>query len=112
MTYLEKLNAALEQERLAKQQEQLEQEHKAAAAWRHAMTPLDQRLKTLLDDIPNQVKDDGLSLPVLQRMLKGRRRGFCHPGELGSALRKLGYKRHRKWKGAQDGFVSLWKKLC
>ena len=107
MTYLDELKAFVDQNN----QEKKEQDNKDANDWLLDMRPLDLRLKTLLDDIPDQVKERGLSLPILQRMLKGRRRGFCHPGELGSALRKLGFKRQRKWSGVQEGFVSIWKKL-
>lgn len=109
MTYLEKLNAAFEQERLAKQQKQLEQEHKATVTWRNAMTPLEQRLKRVLDDMPDAIKTNGVSLPALQLMLKGRWRGNAHPGELGAALRKLGYVRTRSWHGDEIGFAALWK---
>lgn len=108
MAYIDELKASVGQDAQLKKEQ--EQELKEADDWHLAMRPLDQRLKSLLDDIPDQVKVDGLSLPVLQRMLKGRRRGSCHPGELGTALRKLGYKRQRKWKGVQEGFVSTWKR--
>ena len=43
-------------------------------------------------------------------MLKGRWRGNAHPGELGAALRKLGYIRTRGWRGEKVGFIALWKK--
>jgi hypothetical protein len=36
-----------------------------------------------------------------------RWRGHCHPGELGAALRKLGFKRERRWRDA-SGFQALW----
>ena len=38
---------------------------------------------------------EGLSLAALQASLRGRRRGNCHPGELGAALRRLGFARRR-----------------
>ena len=37
---------------------------------------------------------------IAQRPLKGRWRGNCHPGELGTALRKLGFRRERRWRGS------------
>ena len=109
MTYLEQLNAALERDRVTKQQQVNENEQKAVAAWQHAMTPLEQRLKRVLDDMPESVKANGVSLPALQQMLKGRWRGNAHPGELGAALRKLGYIRTRCWRGDEVGFVALWR---
>jgi hypothetical protein len=41
------------------------------------------------------------------KALRGRRRGNCHPGELGTALRKLGFKRERRWHDS-TGFCALW----
>ncbi len=81
-----------------------EAENKAA---RNRLTPLEDRLEKLLQTIPAEVQREGLSLRSLQKQLKGRWRGSCHPGELGSALRKLGYTRVRKWSGC-DGFAALW----
>ena len=111
MTYLEELKANLERERVIKQQQMDEQALKAAAAWQHAMTPLEQRLKRVLDDMPESIQTNDVSLPALQQLLKGRWRGNCHPGELGTALRKLGYVRTRCWHGDEIGFVALWRKL-
>jgi len=55
------------------------------------------------------VQLEGLSLAALQASLMGRRRGNCHPGELGAALRRLGFEQRRNWRGA-DGFRALWRK--
>ena len=80
-----------------------------ATAARDRLVPLDVRLTRLLATIPVEVQRDGLSLPMLQAMLKGRRRGSCHQGELGTALRRLGYTRLRRWRGDQDGgFAARW----
>lgn len=84
-----------------------EDEVKRAAEARDRLTPLGDRLARLLATIPMEVQLEGLSLPALQTALKGRWRGSCHPGELGAALRKLGYVRKRQWSSA-DGFVALW----
>jgi hypothetical protein len=54
-------------------------------------------------------QEEGLSLPWLQTSLGGRWRGNRHPGELGAALRKLGFTRHRQWRGA-TGFRAVWRK--
>lgn len=43
-----------------------------------------------------QPGDDGSSTTA-QASLRGRSRGNCHPGELGVALRKLGFTRRRRW---------------
>jgi hypothetical protein len=52
---------------------------------------------TLLATIPSEIQREGLSLASLQASLRGRWRGKCHPGELGVALRKLGFTRQRQW---------------
>lgn len=84
-----------------------EQERAKSNAARQRLTPLEDRLARVLDKIPDDVQREGLSLASLQTSLKGRWRGNCHPGELGGALRKLGYRRRRLWRDSQ-GFRSLW----
>lgn len=110
MTYLEELKANLAKEQAARQQKMLEEELKATVAWQHAMSPLEQRLKRVLDDMPESIKTSGVSLPALQQLLKGRWQGNAHPGELGAALRKLGYVRKRCWRSDEVGFAALWSK--
>ncbi len=79
------------------------------AAARDRLVPLDVRLTRLLATIPVEVQREGMSLPTLQTMLKGRRRGGCHQGELGTALRRQGWTRKRCWRGGQDGgFAARW----
>jgi len=70
---------------------------------------LEERLARLLPAIPIAVQREGLSLPALQTSLRGRWRGNCHPGELGTALRKLGFKRERRWH-SDGGFRAVWRK--
>jgi hypothetical protein len=91
------------------EQAQHEKEKRAAAnvAARERLTPLEERLARMLATIPVAVQREGLSLPALQDSLRGRWRGNCHPGELGAALRKLGYKRERGWGGGAV-FRALW----
>jgi hypothetical protein len=76
-------------------------------AVRDRLTPLETRLQKLLATIPIEIQREGLSLNTLQASLKGRWRGTCHPGELGTALRKLGFRRERKWSD-DSGFRALW----
>lgn len=106
MSYLEELQA--EVKLLAEQKKN--SATAAEAAWKNAMTPLEDRLAKLLNEIPESVKAEGLSLPVIQKMLKGRWRGNAHPGELGAALKKLGYQRFRCWRNTREGFKTMWKK--
>ena len=80
-----------------------------AQAVRERLTPLETRVSKLLATIPDAVQREGLSLASLQVSLRGRSRGDCHPGELGTALRKLGFTRQRQWRGS-NGFPAVWRK--
>jgi hypothetical protein len=101
--YINQLNAQFEAEQ-AKRDIANAAEQQAV---RDRLTPLENRLQKLLSTIPVEVQREGLSLKTLQPSLRGRWRGTCHPGELGTALRKLGYKRIRKWSD-DSGFRALW----
>jgi hypothetical protein len=71
---------------------------------RHEFAAVQSRV---LATIPVDLQAEGLSLAGSQTSLRGRWRGNCHPGELGAALRKLGFTRHRRWHG-EDGFQAVW----
>jgi hypothetical protein len=105
--YLSQLNAIAEANRAEAQARREEKARTDAKAARERLTPLDERLTRLLATIPLDVQREGLSLAALQASLRGRSRGNCHPGELGAALRRLGFERRRDWSGA-DGFRALW----
>jgi hypothetical protein len=99
--------AALKAEQAAAEHDRAERERAEAKAARARLTPLEDRLARVLAGIPVDVQREGLSLTALQASLRGRWRGNCHPGELGAALRKLGCRRVRRWRGA-TGFKALW----
>lgn len=101
--YIGKLRATVELERTRRE----EQVRSTAQSARERLTPLEDRLARLLSTIPDRVRAEGLSLPILQTALRGRWRGNAHPGELGRAMRKLGFERRRNWRGG-DGFRALW----
>jgi hypothetical protein len=101
--YIKQLNAAVERDRA----QRAEKERAATQAARERLTPLEDRLARLLETIPIEIQREGLSLSSLQASLRGRWRGNCHPGELGSALRKRGFKRARHWHDG-TGFCALW----
>ena len=96
--------AALRAEREAQRQEK---ERREAQGARERLTPLDDRLARHLATIPKDVQCEGLSLSTLQVSIRGRRRGHAHPGEIGDALRRLGFVRKRRWDG-DAGFKALW----
>jgi hypothetical protein len=76
--------------------------------WQERLTPLEERLTRLLSTMPEEIIAQGLALDDLRRLLSGKWRGNCHPGELGSALRKLGYVRKRNWASLEVGFSAKW----
>lgn len=89
---------------LGQREERARTEAKAA---RERLTPINERLSRLLATIPVELQREGLSLPSLQASLRGRWRGNAHPGEIGRALRRLGFERRRSWRGP-GGFQALW----
>ena len=101
--YVNQLNALVELENARVE----EQKRHGTTAARDRLTPLEDRLARLLETIPIELQREGLALAALQVGLRGRWRGSCHPGELGTALRKLGFQRKRRWRG-EVGFQALW----
>jgi hypothetical protein len=101
--YIKQLQAAVERDRT----QHAEMERVATQAARERLTPLEDRLSRLLATIPVEIQREGLSLSSLQASLRGRWRGNCHPGELGTALRRLGFKRERRWHDGA-GFRAIW----
>lgn len=87
--------------------EQVRREEAVKVEARERLTPLEDRLARLLATIPVELQREGLLLASLQASLRGRWRGNCHPGELGTALRRLGFERRRSWKKGK-GFSALW----
>ncbi len=103
--YIKQLNAEVAEMQAQRQEKQLA----ATQAARERLTPLETRLARVLATIPVELQREGLSLSLLQASLRGRWRGNCHPGELGAALRKLGFKRERRWHDGA-GFQAVWRK--
>lgn len=88
--------------------ERLAQKVEAQAHVRERLKPIEDRLSRLLTSIPAPVQAEGLSLASLQASLRGRWRGHAHPGEVGRALRKLGFERRRNWRDSARGYPALW----
>jgi len=107
--YVASLKEGVERDRAEREAQRAEQERAEAQAARERLTPLEERLARLLATIPIEVQREGLSLMTLQAQLRARGRGHsrCHVGELGEALRKLGFERRRSWTGG-GAFRSLW----
>jgi hypothetical protein len=110
-TYLETVRVQSETEIFNKAAERGERNKQEVAEWTERLTPLEERLAKLLSAMPTEIKNQGLSLPVIRTMLAGKWRGNCHPGELGAALSKLGYQRRRNWSVDGSAFRAFWYKI-
>ena len=75
---------------------------------RTSLGPLDERLRRILGQIPQSTHMEGLSLLNLQACLRGRKGGLPHIGELGAAMRRLGWQRRRAWSDETTSFSSKW----
>ena len=107
-TYLETLRTRCDELTEAQTKTASIADAKATAEWTERLTPLEDRLAKLLATMPTEIKSQGLSLPAIRTMLAGKWRGKCHPGELGMALRRLGYERRRNWSDGIQSFCALW----
>jgi hypothetical protein len=106
--YVAQLKKYAEENRAKEQARREERARTEAKAARERLTSLDERLARLVATIPVELQREGLALASLQASLRGRRRGNCHPGELGAALRRARFERQRDWKG-DDGFRAVWR---
>ena len=73
-----------------------------------SLAPLHARLRKVLDQIPQSTQLEGLSLLQLQACLRGRKGGLPHIGELGAAIRRLGWQRRRRWSDHDAAFAAKW----
>jgi hypothetical protein len=109
MNYLEELQAEVETGQAERQRQKESAAAKNIAAYRE-MTPLVDRLRALLDSIPPEIRQHGVSITDLQARLRGIGGQKPHIGCLGACLRTLGYTRHRTWRApATAPFSAVWK---
>jgi hypothetical protein len=87
-----------------------EQSRAVTKTARERLTHLGTRVARLLEDLPEELLQEGLSLPALQAALRGRQGGKAHAGELGEVLRRLGFVRERRWRADDQGFRAVWRK--
>jgi hypothetical protein len=106
--YLERIQDEHERLMADRQAKAQESHQRLNTQWTERLTPLEQRLKKLLAEMPEETLSEGLSLDSLRRLLAGKWRGNCHPGELGAALRKLQFIRRRSWSDDDGGFRAKW----
>jgi hypothetical protein len=108
--YIKKLEAETAAKLAKDELARAERSRAVTKAARERLSPLKSRIACLLEDIPAEVQREGLSLPSLQAALRGRQGGKAHAGEIGEALRRLGFRRERRWRGGA-GFQALWRKV-
>lgn len=107
-TYLESMKAMSAEQSAKASSAKTEQSKQSSNRWAERLTPLEDRLARLLSTMPEEMTTEGLALNDLRRLLSGKWRGNCHPGELGAALRKLGYVRKRNWSKSDEVFKASW----
>lgn len=106
--YLAQLNAAVAADAARGRAKQEETWLAKIDATRTRLVPLADRLKALLSTLDAEVLSEGVPLKTLQGLLRGRKGGAAHCGELGTELRRLGWTRVRRWRKGEDGFKALW----
>jgi len=72
--------------------------------------PLEERIARLLRNVPIENQLGGLPIAFFQASLRGRQRASAQAGEIGTALRRLGFERRRSWKKG-EGFSALWHRI-
>jgi hypothetical protein len=108
VSYLEQVQAQSDMLLELRNLAQCKSEANDLKVWSDRMIPLEDRVAKLLANLPDELQAQGLSLEALRRLLAGKWRGNCHPGELGAALRKLGYERRRMWSDPVNGYKAKW----
>lgn len=71
-------------------------------------TPLPDRLKRIIANLPETERDVPRPLEFFAERLRGRQRLTPHRGELAGALRALGWTRKRCWRESEGGFRAYW----
>lgn len=103
-TWIEEVRASIAERAASNQAEEQRLE-----VFKHRTTPVIERLRRLIDSMPESERDLPRSLEFYRGTLKAKHSGkHAHPGKTGSALRALGYIRKRNWSDAENGFRAIW----
>jgi hypothetical protein len=108
--YVKKLEAESAAKQAKDELARAEQSRAVTKAARERLSPLKIRVAHLLQDIPEELQQEGLSLPALQAALRGRQGRNASSAEIGVVLRRLGFRRERRWRGDDQGFRAVWRK--
>ena len=115
-TWIESFNATQQtlEEQLAAKAEAQRQARKAKRAARHAIrfTPMEQRIERILAGLSPEEQAIPRHIEFFQTALSAkypcRGQGRASLGEIGQGLRRLGWRRERRWSHQESGFRSIW----
>lgn len=79
-----------------------------AQDWQERLTPLVDRLRKLIDGLPPEEQSKPRSLEFFRVRLRGRLGRCARAGDVGEALRELGWTRRRSWAGPGRSFCAYW----
>jgi hypothetical protein len=104
-TYLEQLNSDIEEQNRT---EGLKQSiHGKSAQSPRPVKPLDDQITELMRTLPPALRNRPWSMAELTQRLAGKYRDRPHAQQVGQALRRLNWRRERRWQKGYDG-VRLW----
>lgn len=102
------------EEQLAAKAEARRQAREAKRAARHAIrfTPMEQRIERILAGLSQEERAIPRHIEFFQTALSAkypcRGHGRASLGEIGQGLRRLGWRRERRWCHQESGFRSIW----
>ena len=101
--YAAELRARVEERsRLHRLQQEAQASAKPAQSLRQ-VKPLDAQITELMRSLPPQLRNRPWSMPELVQRLTGKYRDRPHAQQVGEALRRLGWRRERRWEKGFDG---------
>ena len=115
-TWIESFNATQQtiEDQLAAKAEAQRQAREAKRAARHAIrfTPMEQRIERILAGLSPKEQAIPRHIEFFQTALQAkypcRGQGRASLGEIGQGLRRLGWRRERRWSHQESGFRSIW----
>ena len=112
--YAAELRAHVEQQKqLHKLKQEAEAKAKVAQSTQQTrpVKPLDDQIQELMRTLPPQLRNRPWSMAELVQQLTGKYRDHPHAQRVGESLRRLGWRRERRWEKGFDG-VRIWVPRC
>jgi len=106
--YIHALTAATAESAAQEKDKAERRRQEEAEALAQRATPLTDRLRRVIQAMPEAERTKPRPLEYFAERLRGRQRMSPHRGELASALRALGWTRRRSWQEAEEGFRAYW----